>query len=173
MSEEDAAELKSLMTMTMSLEFIAPVVSSNGNVSSDAPNVAVFDALSHTDEYIFATTKSGVTLKSIKKTVKALNKVKAPKIKKLKANKVKAKAKKATVTLKFSKVKGVKKYQIQYSTKKKFSTYTEKTTKKNKIIIKKLKKGKKYYVRVRACKKNYAGIEVYSKWTKSKVKTKK
>ena len=48
-----------------------------------------------------------------------------------------------------------------------------KTAKKTTYTIKNLKKGKKYYVRVRATKTNYAGNAIYSKWVKKSVKTKK
>ena len=82
-------------------------------------------------------------------------------------------AKKATVTLKFKKVKGIKKYEVEYSLKKNFKKSTVKTAKKTTYTIKNLKKGKKYYVRVRATKTNYAGNAIYSKWVKKSVKTKK
>ena len=91
----------------------------------------------------------------------------------LKANKVKKNAKKATVTLKFKKVKGIKKYEVEYSLKKNFKKSKVKTAKKTTYTIKNLKKGKKYYVRVRATKTNYAGNAIYSKWVKKSVKTKK
>ena len=120
-----------------------------------------------------ATTKAGVTEASVKATIKKLNTVKATKIKSLKANKVKKNAKKATVTLKFKKVKGIKKYEVEYSLKKNFKKSTVKTAKKTTYTIKNLKKGKKYYVRVRATKTNYAGNAIYSKWVKKSVKTKK
>ena len=99
--------------------------------------------------------------------------LKATKIKSLKANKVKKNAKKATVTLKFKKVKGIKKYEVEYSLKKNFKKSKVKTAKKTTYTIKNLKKGKKYYVRVRATKTNYAGNAIYSKWVKKSVKTKK
>ncbi len=73
-------------------------------------------------------------------------------------------------------------YQIQYSTKKKFTGKTTKTKliKKNKKTSKsitKLKAGKKYYVRVRTYKKvkvKGKNTNIYSSWSKVKrVKTKK
>ncbi len=82
--------------------------------------------------------------------------------------KVKAAKKKLTVTLKKNlKVDG---YQIQYSTNKKFKK--AKTVKINKAktvkkVIKKLKSGKKYYIRVRAFKKINGKVQ-YSKWAKYK-----
>ncbi len=85
-----------------------------------------------------------------------------------KVTKVKAAKKKLTVTLKKNlKVDG---YQIQYSTNKKFKK--AKTVKINKAktvkkVIKKLKSGKKYYIRVRAFKKINGKVQ-YSKWAKYK-----
>ncbi len=85
----------------------------------------------------------------------------------------KPKAGKKSFTLKWKKQtqKGIKGYEIQYATDKKFTKNTKtvsinkaKTTSKT---IKKLKSGKKYYVRIRTfTKKN--GEKVYSKWSKTK-----
>lgn len=88
-----------------------------------------------------------------------------------------AKAGKKKATVKWKKVSGAKGYQIQYSTKKSFKKkYTKtKTTRKTKIVIKKLKKKKTYYFRVKAYKTDAAKKKVYSKkWSKiKKVKIKK
>lgn len=82
-------------------------------------------------------------------------------------------AKKNCVTAKWKKISGVKGYQISYSVSRKFKTEKRKIAKKNKIIIKKLKKNKKYYVRVRAYKMQN-GKKVYGKWSAiAKIKTKK
>ncbi len=81
----------------------------------------------------------------------------------------------------WKKVSGVKGYQIQYSTSKKFTKKTTKsvTIKKNKTTsktVKKLKAKKKYYVRIRTYKNvklNGKTVKVYSSWSKAKtVKTK-
>ena len=70
-------------------------------------------------------------------------------------------------------------YQIQYSTSKKFSSSKTKMISKNKTLSKtvsKLKKKKKYYVRVRTYKNvkiNGKTVRIYSNWSKVKtVKTK-
>lgn len=157
----------------ISFEFPSPIVSTNGTVDSANPNKVTFSISMVSSSTLFATTKSGVTEASVKAEIAKLNKINAPKIKKLKADKVKRTAKKATATLKIKRVKGAKNYQIQYSLKKNFKNAKNVTTKKLTYKLKKLKKGKKYYVRVRACKINYAGQKVYSKWTKKTVKTKK
>ena len=60
-------------------------------------------------------------------------------------------------------------YEIEYSRKKDFSdseTVSVKGAGKTSKVIKKLKKGKNYYVRVRAYKKS-GGKTYYSKWSKS------
>lgn len=105
MAGEDMPE--DAIKFTVTVEMPAAIVSTNGTVDSENKNKASFDLPLDKASTIFVTTKSGVTVKSVKAT------------------------------------------------------------------IKKLKKGKKYYVRVRATKTNYAGIKVYSKWAKKSVKTKK
>ncbi len=55
-------------------------------------------------------------------------------------------------------------YQVEYSTNKRFSTSTIKTLKKQSITFK-IKKGKTYYVRVRAYKLDSTGSKVYGKWS--------
>lgn len=75
-----------------------------------------------------------------------------------------------------SKVSGAKGYQITYSTSKKF---TKKTTKSKTVsgtikTLTKLKKGKTYYVKTRAYKKDSTGKKVYGKYSKvRKLKLKK
>ena len=88
----------------------------------------------------------------------------------------KLKAKKGSVELTWSKTKGVKGYQIQVATDKKFKknkkTVTIKKQKTTKTTVKKLKAKKKYYVRIRTYK-IVNGKKVYSSWSKVKsVKTK-
>lgn len=103
-------------------------------------------------------------------------KTKPVKINYPKKAKIKSIAKKSTsAKLKLSKIKYAVGYEIQYSTTKKFkSKYTTtRTTKKLSYTIKKLKKGKKYYVRVRAYNKAY-GKKRYGKWSTVKsIKLKK
>lgn len=68
--------------------------------------------------------------------------------------------------VKWGKIKGVKKYQVQYSTSKKFAKKKTKTkvVKGNKVTLKRLKAKKRYYVRVRAVKSS----KVYGIYSKSK-----
>lgn len=65
------------------------------------------------------------------------------------------------------KVSGVKGYQIRYATNSKMKSAKMKSTTKNSFQVKKLKKGKTYYVQIRAYK-TVAGKKVYSSWSKSK-----
>lgn len=100
---------------------------------------------------------------------KAVAKPKSAKFKKVKS------AKKA-VSVEWKKVSGVKGYQVQVATDKKFKknkkTATVKKQKTTKVTIKKLKAKKKYYVRIRTYK-TVNGKKVYSSWSKVKtVKTK-
>ena len=82
-----------------------------------------------------------------------------------------AKAGKKSVKVTWKKVKGIKGYQIQYSTNKKFKkgnkTITVKSKKSTSATIKKLKSKKKYYVRMRTYK-IVNGKKVYSAWSKAK-----
>lgn len=105
-----------------------------------------------------STTKNTETVKPKKTSIKKLSKGK----------------KKFTVT--WAKVSGVKGYQIQYSSDKKFKKNNKSVTvtkqKKTKATVKKLKSKKKYYVRVRTYK-TVNGKKIYSPWSKVKsVKTK-
>ena len=88
-----------------------------------------------------------------------------------KVNVASAKAGKKSVKVTWKKVKGIKGYQIQYSTNKKFKkgnkTITVKSTKSTSATIKKLKSKKTYYVRMRTYK-IVNGKKVYSAWSKAK-----
>ena len=75
-------------------------------------------------------------------------------------------------TTKFKKVSDAVSYEVQCSTSKKFTKAKTLTTKKTSYTVKKLKKGKKYYVRVRAKKLNLIEDDVYSKWVKKSFKVK-
>lgn len=74
--------------------------------------------------------------------------------------------KKIKVTVK--KVTGAGGYQIQYSTKSNMKSAKSVTTGKTTATIPKLSKGKKYYVRVRAYKKDSTGKKVNGKWSSVK-----
>lgn len=105
-----------------------------------------------------STTKNTETAKPKKTSIKKLSKGK----------------KKFTVT--WAKVSGVKGYQIQYSSDKKFKKNNKSVTvtkqKTTKATVKKLKSKKKYYVRVRTYK-TVNGKKIYTSWSKVKsVKTK-
>ncbi len=73
---------------------------------------------------------------------------------------LKVTAKKRALHVSFKGVKRATKYEVAYSTNKKFKTKKRVTTKGTKVILKKLKPKKAYYVKVRAFivsggKKNY------------------
>lgn len=75
--------------------------------------------------------------------------------------------KKRKLVVKWSKNKSASGYQIQYSKKSSFKnkkTKTVKSSSKGKITLKKLKKGKIYYIRVRSYK-TVAGKKTYSSWS--------
>lgn len=185
----DSASMED-MIITYSIEFEQDIVRTNGTIDENNPKKAnfVIKGNENTSNYtVFATTNANVTEQSVidkikaanantnvtdKKTTdksKASNTIGKPKLKKVKANKVKKKAKKATITVKFSKVSGAEKYKVQYSTKKNFKKSKTKTTKKTSYTIKNLKKGTRYYIRVYAVKKKL----VSKASNKKSVKTKK
>lgn len=86
-----------------------------------------------------------------------------------KAKITKLTAGKKQLTVKYAKVKNAASYKVQISTDKKFKkNVITKTTKKTSITVKKLKSGKKYYVRVQAVAGKKAGA--YSTVKNVKVK---
>ena len=73
------------------------------------------------------------------------------------------------ILLKYKKISGIKGYEISYSTDKKFKkAVTRKNTTKTSYTISKLKKGKTYYVRIRAYKVDSTGKKVYGKYSSMK-----
>lgn len=75
-----------------------------------------------------------------------------------------AKAGKRSMTLKWKKVSGAKGYQVYCATNRSLKKGLKKATvKKNKIIIKKLKRGKTYYARVAAYVNDSDGKKLYGK----------
>ncbi len=121
--------------------------------------------------YVAPTTISPTTTAAltVSPTTKAVSKPKGAKFKKVKGSK-------KAIVLTWAKVKGVKGYQIQVATDKKFKknkkTVTIKKQKTTKTTVKKLKSKKKYFVRIRTYK-TVNGKKIYSSWSKAKtVKTK-
>ncbi len=78
---------------------------------------------------------------------------------------VKLKAAKKSIKVSWKKVKGATRYEIKYSRKKDMSKAVTVKTKKASVKLKKLKKGKKYYVSVRAVRGKQK-----SQWTVAKAK---
>lgn len=90
-----------------------------------------------------------------------------------KVSALKLKQKKHTVTVSWKKLTGAKGYQICYSTSKKWKGKKQKLVSKNKAVIKKLKKKKTYYFRVRAYRLE-GTKKVYGAWSNmKKIKIKK
>lgn len=85
-------------------------------------------------------------------------KAKTPKLTNLKGKKLK---------ITYASISGAKGYQIQYAANKKFTKAKSKTLTKRSFTVK-LKKGKKYYVRVRAYKLDGSNKKVYGAWSKVK-----
>ncbi|MCI8785135.1 MAG: leucine-rich repeat protein [Eubacterium sp.] len=79
------------------------------------------------------------------------------------------KSKNRKLEIKYRKVKKADGYEVAYSTNKKYKKSSTKTvqSKKNKVTIK-LKKGKTYYIRIRAYQIDSTGARIYGKWTSSK-----
>jgi len=90
-----------------------------------------------------------------------------------KVTKVKVKnASKKSMKISFKKVKGADGYEIRYSLKKNMKSAKKVTVKGTSKTIKKLKKGKTYYVQVRAYKLDSTGKKIYSKSYSKAVKVK-
>lgn len=140
---------------------IGVATTSNGSAIDAAR--AAFNALSPAEQKVVS---NASTLTALESQYANLTK---PSVAKVKIKKVKAakKGKKATVTWK--KVSGAAGYQVTYSLKKKFKNAKTITVSasKAKTVLKKLKKNKKYYVKVRAFK-TYRGQTYYGNYSKVK-----
>ena len=140
---------------------IGAATTSNGSTIDAAR--ATFNALSSAEQKVVS---NASTLTALESQYANLTK---PSVAKVKIKKVKAakKGKKATVTWK--KVSGAAGYQVTYSLKKKFKNAKTITVSasKAKTVLKKLKKNKKYYVKVRAFK-TYRGQTYYGNYSKVK-----
>lgn len=140
---------------------IGAATTSNGSTIDAAR--AAFNALSSAEQKVVS---NASTLTALESQYANLTK---PSVAKVKIKKVKAakKGKKATVTWK--KVSGAAGYQVTYSLKKKFKNAKTITVSasKAKTVLKKLKKNKKYYVKVRAFK-TYRGQTYYGNYSKVK-----
>ncbi len=103
---------------------------------------------------------AGTTLFAQWTKVDKPSKVKAPSLKSKKVGQL---------VVSFKKIAGVKGYEIAYSTNKKFpSSSTKKVVSASaKKTLKKLKSGKKYYVRVRAYKVDSTGKKIYGAYSKA------
>ena len=137
---------------------------------TQAPTQAPTNAPAPAEPTTVANTAVPTTATQVEQTTtKAVAKPKAAKFKKVKGSK-------KAIALTWAKVKGVKGYEIQIATDKKFKknkkTVTIKKQKTTKKTVKKLKAKKKYFVRIRTYK-TVNGKKVYSSWSKAKtVKTK-
>lgn len=78
------------------------------------------------------------------------------------------KKKAKTAKIKLKKIQGAFGYQIKYAPNKKLKNFKLRTYKKSSFTLKKLKKNKKYYIKVRVVKK-MSGKKYYGNWTKKKV----
>lgn len=126
----------------------------NGSEDKGSQSSQTSTTVQNGNDTATADSSSGTTLKIAKTKVRS-------------ATKAKKNAKKARIVLK--KIKNATGYQIKYSTSKSFkkSKTKTKTYKKNKFTIKKLKPGRKYYVKARAFAK-VNGKKVYGAWSKKK-----
>lgn len=129
----------------------------------DPQNTDQIFVLNMSDETENKNTAAGPSAGSVKekKTSQTTKKVTAPgKVTDLKA----ANKKKKLAVLTWKKVSGAKGYQIQYATNKKFKKKGSWNTKRRKCIVKKLKKRKIYYFRIRAYRLN-GKEKIYGKWS--------
>ena len=150
----------------------ADVAEGDCDESNNDSYAILYQAKTNTNTNTNSQTSSSGTANAGKKqsTPSKTVKVKAPsKVKLISAKNGKGKK----LIVKWKKVTGAKGYQLQYAMNKKFKKKKSVQTKKTKYTIKKLKKKKTYYIRVRAYKMN-GKKKVYGKWsTVKKVKIKK
>lgn len=172
---------KNIVSATPSVKLSTSTYTYNGKVKTPSVKVSVNGTVLTKDNYSVSYGKGRknvgkynvkVTLKNDYAGSKTVSfKINPPKsaVKKLKKGK-----KSFTVYVK-KQSKQTSGYQVQYSTSKKFKSPKAKTLtsyKKTKLTVKKLKKHKKYYVRVRTYKK-VGKAKYYSGWSSTKsIKTK-
>lgn len=77
-----------------------------------------------------------------------------------------------TITINLKKVSGASGYEVVYSTNSKYKSAKKKTSSSANIKLTGLSKGKTYYIKVRAYKKDSTGAKVYGKYAAKKVKVK-
>jgi Fibronectin type III domain. len=150
----DPTYKKDAVRPVLHLDLSSDLWSKAGTVSMPGGNIVKKDPVR----------QSTGTMDDEKKQIQDLKKIVAPgRVKKLSAKN----KKKQTVTLSWRKIAGVKGYQIQFAVNKKFKKKTGKFTNKTKYTLKKLKKKKTYYFRVRAYRQN-GGKKLYGKWSNTK-----
>ncbi len=150
---------------------LAPTTTTQVEQTATAPQTTEPNVVDTTQSTIKVATKPETKTTKAKETVDKKQK---------KASVKKATPAKASLTITWAKVKGVKGYEIQLATDKKFKKNLKKVTikkqKTTKTTVKKLKAKKTYYVRIRTYKTkkvNGKSTKVYSSWSKVKtVKTK-
>ena len=75
---------------------------------------------------------------------------------------------KQKITVGIKKVKNVKGYQVRYALKSNMQSAKSVSSKNTTITLKKLKKGKKYYIQVRTYRLDTSGDKVYGSWSSKK-----
>ena len=130
------------------------------NTSSETGNNVIEDGISNNQSEKTSTLHSDSVNNNIKLAKTTISSLKSKNAK--------------SFIVKWKKVKNAKGYQVQYALNKKFTkSKKSKTTSKLTLTVKKLKKGKTYYVRVRAYNLN-GNNKVYGKWSVvKKIKIKK
>ena len=166
-AEKILKEFSGGIKWTSSDESIVPVwdISCKSENSADNRSSTLtisFTPLKEGNVIITGTTANGLQASCVVTVGKAIGSPVISKVKKAK------KSFKAT----WKKVNGIDGYELQYSTDKQFKSKKVTKTKtisasKKSITVKKLKSGKKYYIRIRAYKK-VDGKKEYSEWSKVK-----
>ena len=144
-------------------------VDEKGMVTAVAVGHAVIKCLSEdfaiaSCEVTVTATKQSQSRENQVKKIKATSKVVVPRKPVIKYLRNKPQKK---LVVSWKKIKGAKGYQLQYGTTKKYKKAKKITTRKIQYTMKKLKKNKTYYVRVRAYSIS-GGKKVYGKWSKMK-----
>lgn len=114
---------------------------------------------------------SNSTANTASKPSSSANTIRVSKVSGLKIKKVKAKKSRISLKISWKKVRKAAGYQLQYAQNKSFTKARKSKTcsaGKQSVTVKGLKKGKRYYVRIRAYKLS-KGKKIYGKWTMKRV----
>lgn len=136
------------------------------HVTSQSPPDTPDDMVKHEDIQTESSPLGDMPSFVITQMVSKMSKISTPSVVVKKTAWVERKRKNSRMVLRWKKVKGVR-YQIQYGIDKKWKRSKKRIVRGTSVTLRRLKRRKKYYVRIR-CLKTKRGKTYYSKWSKRK-----